>query len=196
MTNSKSKILESIRQNIRQEKVSYPTIPTFEQEGKDIVQTFQESLLNAGATFYKVSNIEEAKEISKKLFPEAKIIASATPEWIGNKDISINDQPQSMEDVDVAIVRSHVGVAETGMVWLTEKDLIVNSLGFLCQNIVILLDPKNITENMNTAYNKVSLSDIHYGCFVMGPSATADIGATLIHGAQGPRTLIVFLLEE
>jgi L-lactate dehydrogenase complex protein LldG len=35
-----------------------------------------------------------------------------------------------------------------------------------------------------------------YGCFMAGPSATADIEATLVHGAQGARSLDVFLLPR
>jgi hypothetical protein len=30
-----------------------------------------------------------------------------------------------------------------------------------------------------------------FGCFMMGPSATADIEATLVHGAQGARYGVV-----
>ena len=49
---------------------------------------------------------------------------------------------------------------------------------------------------MHTAYEKVGLSANPYGCFMMGPSATADIGATLVHGAQGARSLTVFFFKK
>ena len=35
-----------------------------------------------------------------------------------------------------------------------------------------------------------------YGCFMAGPSATADIEATLVHGAQGGRSLNVLFLPR
>jgi L-lactate dehydrogenase complex protein LldG len=31
---------------------------------------------------------------------------------------------------------------------------------------------------------------------MMGPSATGDVEGTLVHGAQGPRSLNVFFVEE
>lgn len=97
-----------------------------------------------------------------------------------------------MEDVDLGIIRAEFGVAEMGMIWLTENSLQVNSLGFLSQHLAILLDPDLITENMHTAYRKIDFQASTYGCFVMGPSATADIGAYLVRGAQGARSLTVF----
>lgn len=196
MNDSANSIFASIRKNLPKEKVDYPKIPTFEVSGKDLMGTFQENLLKAGASFYKVSSVEEAQSITKKIYPDAKIICSAAPEWVGNKDIHTVQKPQDVEDVDIAVVRAEFGVAEMGMVWLTERALQdVNSLAYLCQSLVVLLDPDKITENMHTAYLHTELNTNNYGCFVMGPSATADIGAVLIHGAQGPRSLVVFLLK-
>jgi L-lactate dehydrogenase complex protein LldG len=89
----------------------------------------------------------------------------------------------------VGIIRARLGVAENGMVWLTEDDL-----GFVSQHLVILLSPTAIVANMYDAYLRVYLEDSAYGCFLMGPSATSDIGAVLVHGAQGARSLSVYLL--
>lgn len=189
-------ILHSIQKNLPSQKVDYPVIPTFVQEGMDLVETFKRRVGNAGGTIFEVNSIEEAKLIVQEKYANAKVICSATDEWAGNKPIDIETDPKTLEDVDVAIVRTDLGIAEMGMVWLTEERLKVISLAFLCQNIVVLLDPSKITENMHTAYKSVDLKKHHYGCFVMGPSATADIGAVLIHGAQGPRSLTVFLLKE
>jgi L-lactate utilization protein LutC len=48
---------------------------------------------------------------------------------------------------------------------------------------------------MVEAYRRVRLNETAYGCFMMGPSATADVEATLVHGAQGARSLNVFFLR-
>jgi L-lactate dehydrogenase complex protein LldG len=87
-------------------------------------------------------------------------------------------------------------VAESGAIWVTEQDLIVTALGFLSQHLVVLLDPAAIVADMHEAYRRVRLQSTAYGCFMAGPSATADIEATLVHGAQGARSLDVVYLRR
>ena len=70
----------------------------------------------------------------------------------------------------------------------------MNSLGFLSQHLVVFLDPREIVADMHEAYARVRLDQTAYGCFMMGPSATGDIEATMVHGAQGARSLDVFFL--
>ena len=67
--------------------------------------------------------------------------------------------------------------------------------GFLSQHLVVLLDPNEIVDDMQEAYARVRLDRTAYGCFMMGPSATGDIEATLVHGAQGVRSLNVLFLS-
>lgn len=189
-------LIGNIQANLPKHKVDYPIVPTFENKEEDLVETFKRKVGNAGGTIFQVNTIAEAQTIAKEKYAYAKVICSATSEWVGNKAINVDTDPRTMEDVDLTIVRTDLGIAEMGMVWLTEDRLKVISSAFLCQHIIVLLDPKKITYNMHTAYQQVDLIKDGYGAFVMGPSATADIGAVLIHGAQGPRSLTVFLLEE
>jgi L-lactate dehydrogenase complex protein LldG len=58
----------------------------------------------------------------------------------------------------------------------------------------VFLDPKEIVADMHEAYARVRLDQTAYGCFMMGPSATGDIEATMVRGAQGARSLNVFFL--
>ena len=83
--------------------------------------------------------------------------------------------PAELDDVDVGVVRAVFGVAETGSVWLTEAEFKVNTLGFLSQHLVVLLDPARIVGNMHHAYRERAQFDARYGVFMTGPSATADI---------------------
>ena len=113
------------------------------------------------------------------------------PEVEGNRPIGGVRNPADLADVDVGVVRAVYGVAETGSVWLTEAQFKVNTLGFLAQHLVVLLDTRRIVANLHHAYHDRRHFESRYGVFMTGPSATADIEGVLIHGAQGIRTLTV-----
>ena len=99
--------------------------------------------------------------------------------------------PAELEDVDVGVVRAVFGVAETGSVWLSEREFGVNVLGFLSQHLVVLLDPSSIVPDLHHAYRHPGFFEARYAVFMTGPSATADIEGVLVRGAQGIRTLTV-----
>jgi L-lactate dehydrogenase complex protein LldG len=194
---NKQEFLQSVRESLKKRtKIEYPKIPTYEKENVDLNSLFEINLKLAAVDFYDVSSVEEAQKIMQEKLPDTKVVCSATDEWKGNKDINKIARPQDLADVDLGIFRAEFGVAEMGMVWVTEKSLKVNAIGFLSQHLAVLLDPANITENMHTAYNIPGLFDVNYGCFVMGPSATADIGAVLVRGAQGAKSLTLFFLKK
>lgn len=182
--------IKSIPEYLREK----PAIPTFPKSDKPLLDEFKESLVAGGGTWHEVTNETEAQTRIKTLHPDARIICSATPEIKGNKDITTITDPHDLDDVDVGVIRAVFGVSETGMVWVTEKELYINALGFLSQHLVILLDPKTIVRDMYEAYQWINLHKFNYGCFMLGPSATADIGAYMVRGAQGARTLAVFFM--
>ncbi|CAM3807590.1 LutC/YkgG family protein [Sphingobacterium prati] len=190
-------LLGDIRKHLPKEKIVYPQVPTFTKiKDKAVLkQQFIDALALVGGVCHDVSDIAECQQIMRDKLGEVAIICSATAEWEGNKTITDVAHPRDLDDVDLGIIRAEFGVAEMGMVWLTENSLKINSLGFLSQHLAVLLDPDAITENMHTAYQQIDFNASEYGCFVMGPSATADIGATLVRGAQGPRSLTLFFLK-
>jgi L-lactate dehydrogenase complex protein LldG len=134
--------------------------------------------------------------VMRTLHPQAAVICSATPEFIGTRALDGATAPASLADVDVGVVRARFGVAETGSVWLTDADLGVSALAFLSQHLVVLLDPGEIVADMHAAYRRRAEFETDYGVFMTGPSATADIEGVLIHGAQGIRSLDVVLLAR
>jgi len=159
-----------------------------------MLPAFEARLKDAGASVYKPADLAAAQALLAAQHPDAKVICSASPDLKGNRDIQQVANPHELADVDVGVIRAGFGVAENGMVWLTQEDLVVNALGFLAQHLVILLKPTELVADMYDAYMRVHLEDTAYGCFMMGPSATADIGAVLVHGAQGARSMSVYLV--
>jgi L-lactate dehydrogenase complex protein LldG len=191
---SRETILEAIRNSLPKNKVEHPRIPSFQRSGERLKTEFERHLQEAGGVAYDVATVAEAEARLMTLHPGARVICSAVPEIAGTRRAEDSD-PHEFADVDVGIVRAQFGVAESGAVWLTEENLVVDALAFLSQHLIVLLDPEQIVSDMHEAYRRVQLNKTAFGCFMMGPSATADVEATLVHGAQGARSLnILFLL--
>jgi L-lactate dehydrogenase complex protein LldG len=167
-----------------------PSVPMFDDASPTSIEAFKTSLARMGGKFVD-TYAGDLTALVRKLFPDAKVVCSATPEVTGNRPIDKVRAPQDLNDVDVGVVRAVFGIAETGSVWLSEAQYRINALGFLAQHLVVLLDPAAIVANLHHAYQHPGFRDARYAVLMTGPSATADIEGVLIHGAQGIRTLTV-----
>jgi len=127
-------------------------------------------------------------------FPDARRICSAVPDVDGT--VAPADFPDwaAPADVDVTIVRTPLGVAETGSILVTESELDVNTIAVLAQHLVVLLDPADLVANLHDAYRHPSFREAAYAALLSGPSGSADIGGTTVHPAQGVTTLTVIFL--
>lgn len=191
---SRETILRSIRANLPKLEVEHPGIRTFPPPPGALKPMFERRLKEAGGAAHDVKNAAEVESKMLLLHPDAKVICSAVPEIAGTRRVEKVGDPHELADVDVGVVRAQFGVAESGAVWITQEDLVVDALGVLSQHLIVLLDPNQIVPDMHAAYRRVRLNETAFGCFMMGPSATADIEATLVHGAQGARSLNLFFV--
>ena len=187
---SRDDILARIRKN-QPAPQPLPAVPTFDAGTGSLAERFKAAVLRMGGKVVDAPADGDLDALTRQLFPDAKVICSATPEVQGNRPLEDVRAPAELNDVDVGIVRAVFGVAETGSVWLTDVQFKVNALGFLSQHLIVLLDPARILPNMHHAYRERAQFDARYGVFLTGPSATADIEGILIHGAQGIRTLTI-----
>jgi L-lactate dehydrogenase complex protein LldG len=169
-----------------------PQVPMFHRNPESLVSAFEKSLKYMSGEFVDRPPLDFAAYLRNK-FPDARIICSAVPEYTGNRKPEDYANWSDAHDIDVTIVRSPLGVAETGSVLLSEKELRVNTIGFLAQDIVILLDPKSIVENIHDAYRHPHFRDTTYAVLMTGPSGSADIAGTTVHPAQGVKTLTVIM---
>ena len=193
--NSREDILTRIRKN-QPAPQELPEVPTFDAAAAaPPLESFKAGVIRMGGKVVDPSP-DGLDALIKQLFPDAKVVCSAVSEVAGNRPLDRVAAPADLHDVDVGVVRAVFGVAETGSLWLTEAQFKVNTLGFLAQHLVVLLDPTKIVGNMHHAYRERANFDARYGVFMTGPSATADIEGVLIHGAQGIRTLTVVPLAE
>ncbi|MGB9430905.1 MAG: LUD domain-containing protein [Candidatus Acidiferrum sp.] len=192
--NNRDTILRSIRANLPKVEVEHPEIRAFQRPDGALKAIFEQRLKEAGGTAHEVGSVAEAESKLMLLHPDAKVICSAVPEIVGTRRVEKIRDPHNLADVDVGVVRAQFGVAESGAVWLTQEELVIDALGFLSQHLIVLLDPNQIVPDMHAAYRRVRHNETAFGCFMKGPSATADVEATLVHGAQGARSLNLFFL--
>jgi L-lactate dehydrogenase complex protein LldG len=171
-----------------------PEVPGFPDEGEPILPYFRKQLEAMGGRSFAVQDAATARAKVAELFPAAKVVCSAAPELPGTRRIQDVRDPHELNDVDVGVLRSPLGVAEAGAVWVTQRELVVNALGVLSQHLIVLLDPAAVVDTMHDAYGQLDLTASPYGVFLAGPSATGDIEGVIIHGAQGARSLTVLLL--
>ena len=190
---ARENILAGVRANRPLGDHPLPELPIFPFEaGEGLVASFLRNLEAMGGHGIEGQSIDA---FLQEQFPQAKVIASAVPEYRGNRDLMGVAAPRDLADVDITIVRASFGVAETGSVLLPDTALVTNAAAYLAQHLVVLLAPAAIVPTLQEAYRRPEFHEHRYASFHTGPSATADIEGVLIHGAQGVRSLTVLLLD-
>jgi len=192
---SRDKILAALQQN-QPELVPLPPDLSFEKdETIDLSAKFKAMAEGIGSKVYEVADAEEIKRLIALDFPDAKRILSNVDEVIsdGIPAFILDADPHSYEDVDIAIFKPRLGVAENSALWLTEDLMGVRALPFITQHIVMIVDVAALVPDMHTAYQVIGDADYGFSTFIAGPSKTADIEQSLVLGAHGPRSMTIFL---
>ena len=193
---ARDEILAAVRAHLPKVDRPDPLVPLFDDHPPtDLLSAFGEALERMGGEFLAPVDGDVLAPVRAKL-AGARIVCSNAPEIPGTRALAPDTRPADLADVDFGVVRAAFGVAETGSVCLTDEVLGVNTLGYLPQHLVVLLDPADIVVNIHHAYRRPEWHRVHYAVFQTGPSATADIEGVLIHGAQGVRSLSVLPLAR
>ncbi len=190
---SKNKILERIK-SCEQKQVDMPKFDIETNVSSDKVSDFTVSVEQVGGKVVLLEEYGTIDNVIAKLFPDAKRIASNLPgiDCITENPDDFSSSAQ-LNGVDVGIIEGHFGVLENGAIWVT-KEVKYKALFFISEALVIILDKENLVENMHYAYKRPELyGDFEYGCFISGPSKTADIEQALVIGAHGARAVTVIL---
>lgn len=98
-----------------------------------------------------------------------------------------------MLSIERTLARGTFLVRENGAVWVCTRGLSSRSALFTCTELVIFLNRAHVVETMHDAMRALAARDLLPGCFIAGPSKTADIEQHLVIGAQGARQVTVVL---
>jgi len=193
---SREKILQTISIN----KPAFIELPLMEiertiGEPTATLHQFIKSLESIGGKVEEVSDISIVREDLKQSRNSGAYIVNTMP-LLGEVNNEINEvmDANSLEPVYKTYIEASIGVAENGAVWLYESQMKNRLLPFICQHLIVCLDTKNIMPTMHEAYQQIEVAKEGYGVFLAGPSKTADIEQSLVIGAHGARSLMVYLL--
>ncbi len=195
--NSREKILGAISIN----KPSLIELPVIDIKSTsslsvDWVDEFIKTLESIGGKVVQLSSIDLIKLEIQQAKLRGEYIVNTLP-VLGevNNEINPTMEASLLESIDRAYIEGSIGVAENGSVWLYEHQIKNRLLPFICQHLVICLNINKIVPNMHEAYQQVDVAKEGYGVFLAGPSKTADIEQSLVIGAHGARSLLVYLIS-
>jgi L-lactate dehydrogenase complex protein LldG len=169
-----------------------PPVPGFQRSGDGLIDRFAAALarLDGKCVTERPADLQQWLSAT---FPDARRTCSAVAEVAGSVTPAAFADWAAPADVDVTVVRSPLGVAETGSVLVTERELGVSTIAVLPRHLVVLLDPAAIVEDIHDAYRHPAFGQAAYAVLLSGPSGSADIGGKTVHPAQGVTTLTVIL---
>jgi len=192
---SREKILQQIKNN-KPAETQLPVKVTFESDYTDTEAKFIETLASVYTEVIVVKSNEDLLAKVNEMYADVVSKATTIPALASWSDFSLNiPDPHDLETIEVAILQAEFGVAENGAVWISDNHLPHRALPFITQNLAFVVPRKSLVNNMHNAYN-ILTDTTGWGCFISGPSKTADIEQSLVIGAHGARSLVVFLLED
>ncbi|HIS33841.1 MAG TPA: LUD domain-containing protein [Candidatus Avirikenella pullistercoris] len=190
---SKDDILAKIKANTHDEWKRPELAFTPLSYSEPLVQ-FEKILKAVGGNCILLENGQDINEIILKTYPDAKRIASNLPEiTCATVNPDTLEDPRELDGTDVGIIRGEFGVLENGMIWINQHTR-YKALFFISESLVILLDRNRLVNNMHEAYTQPDFDNFGYGCFISGPSKTADIEQALVIGAHGAKAVTVILV--
>lgn len=191
---SREAILNAVKKN-KPEVLPLPEIDVSAfQEDIEVVKTFKDNLALVGGQVFEITTDAIDSKIKEQYPNKSSIVVTTTKSNLGNVEIDKNTDPHTLEHIDLAIVEGELGVSENGAIWITANNSLVRALPFITNDLVIILDKRNICLHMLEAYDNIAKRDRDFGVFISGPSKTADIEQCLVVGAHGAMSLTVLLV--
>lgn len=179
-----------------------PDLPAPPAGVEELAAQFSRVVEAIGGQVLRVESYDRMEALLLERFPDGQRVVSGrdVPDSRSGREITpVNSDPHLLEDVGLAVLRAHFGIAENGACWITEEWMGARALPFIAQHLALVVAEQDIVPDMHAAYDRIASLETGkgygFGTFIAGPSKTADIEQSLVLGAHGPASLTVFLLE-
>lgn len=196
--NSRETILAAVQAN-QPAPSALPALDSFTAAQPVDLDAFRKVAEAMGSRILDVSSEAEIPALIKQHFSDMPLIIAADPALTAHSPQPIANWKEGdgrqLQEVDLAIVRAQLGVAENAALWVTENDLQVRVLPFITQHLAIVLHADTIVPTMHHVYNKIGEQHTGFGVFIAGPSKTADIEQSLVLGAHGAKSLTIIVVS-
>ena len=192
---SRDRMLQQIKLN-KPFETALPLQYTFDSGYEDTEAKFKEILDAIYTEVVVVGSLVELKQKVEEMYAGVVNKVTTIPELADWADFSLKvENPHELELIEVAILQAEFGVAENGAVWISDDYLTHRALPFITQNLAFVIPRNALVNNMHDAYERLT-ETTGWGCFIAGPSKTADIEQSLVIGAHGARSMVIFLVEN
>src|ERR1700744_6073721 len=135
---SRDKILSSVKAN-QPNAVGLPDTDIFKKNEPGSVEQFTQVLSNVGGKVIHVKTWDEIAAIINEQYNGQRIVTPIA-ELSGFPNIPENSTAHELENVELAIIRAHFGVAENSAVWVTEDDMGMRVLPFIAQHLAVVIE--------------------------------------------------------
>jgi L-lactate dehydrogenase complex protein LldG len=165
----------------------------------DPAAQFARVLADVGGRCVRAVTIDEVQrqlDLIPAYSSAAKVYSLAAGIANRNVDPYAIADPHELKDIDFAVLAGEFAVAENAAVWVTDEGVPHRAIYFIAQHVALVVPASRVVHNMHEAYERLRFERAGYGCFISGPSKTADIEQSLVIGAHGARSLTVILVDS
>lgn len=191
---SREAILSAVKKN-QPVAIELPIVK-FSTHSVNLKEGFVSTLTAIGGRVIEVTSWNEIVDHIKATYSTTSQVINTIQELSADfGSFQGPSKPHDLKVVAVAIMKGDFGVAENGAIWLTNEVMGNQVLPYICEHLILVIKSENLVPTLHEAYERIGNSIYTLGTFLAGPSKTADIEQSLVLGAHGPKSLMVFLID-
>lgn len=193
--NAREKILAAVAAN----QPRSTRLPVIDHRGVtpvagDLISLFTQNLQTVGGYLQRIRSIADLRAVINGARTTGGSVLNLIPQ-AGEVD-PIPASLDTLGSLQQVFMLGSVAIAENGAIWIPESKMLGRILPFITDQLILVIDEKQLVPTMHEAYEKIKVDEDGFGVFIAGPSKTADIEQSLVIGAHGARKLVVMMIGD